>query len=87
MIKKLVQQQYLEIPIESAWAYFATPYNLNEVTPSDMHFEITSDVPDKMYAGLMIMYKMKPMLNMTINWCTEITFIEHGRYFVSYNFV
>jgi ligand-binding SRPBCC domain-containing protein len=81
-MKKLVQEQLLPISLEHAWNFFATPKNLNEVTPDDLVFEITSDVPDKMYEGLMITYKIKPLLNISINWCTEITHIKEQQYFV-----
>ncbi len=81
-MKKLVQEQLLPISLEQAWDFFATPKNLNEVTPDDLVFEITSDVPDKMYEGLMITYKIKPLLNISINWCTEITHIKEQEYFV-----
>ena len=81
-MKKLVQEQLLPIPLEQAWNFFATPKNLNEVTPDDLVFEITSQIPDKMYEGLMITYKIKPLLNVSINWCTEITHIKEQEYFV-----
>jgi len=79
---KLKQEQFLPITLDEAWQFFATPRNLNEVTPDDMVFEIVSDLPDSMYAGLLINYRLKPMLNIPINWCTEITHIKEKEYFV-----
>lgn len=79
---KLKQEQFLPIPIEEAWAFFASPRNLNAVTPKDLHFEITSELPNEMYEGLIITYKIKPILNISVNWCTEITHIIHNQYFV-----
>ena len=79
---KLKQEQFLPITLDTAWAFFATPKNLNEVTPEDMVFEITSELPDKMYEGLMITYRIKPMLNIPFNWCTEITHISERSFFV-----
>ncbi len=81
-MKRLEQEQFLPITLEQAWDFFATPKNLNEVTPDDLVFEITSKVPDKMYEGLMITYKIQPLLNISINWCTEITHIKEQKYFV-----
>jgi ligand-binding SRPBCC domain-containing protein len=81
-MKKLKQEQFLPISLDEAWRFFATPKNLNEVTPNDMVFEIKSDLPDTMYAGLLINYRLKPMLNIPINWCTEITHIKEKEYFV-----
>ena len=81
-MKKLKQEQFLPISLDQAWDFFATPKNLNEVTPEDMVFEITSDLPPKMYEGLMITYRIRPMLNIPINWCTEITHIKEQEFFV-----
>ena len=76
------QEQFLPITIDEAWKFFATPKNLNEVTPDDMVFEIISELPETMYAGLLINYRLKPMLNIPIYWCTEITHIKEKEYFV-----
>jgi len=79
---KLIQEQFLPITIEEAWEFFSSPKNLNAVTPKEMVFEITSDLPYKIYEGLIITYHIKPMLNISINWCTEITHIKEHQYFV-----
>jgi ligand-binding SRPBCC domain-containing protein len=79
---KLKQEQFLPISLDEAWQFFATPKNLNEITPDDMVFEIVSDLPETMYEGLLINYKLKPLLNIPINWCTEITHIKEKEYFV-----
>lgn len=79
---KLKQEQFLPISLEEAWQFFATPKNLNEITPEDMVFEIVSDLPETMYEGLLINYKLKPMFNIPISWCTEITHIKEKEYFV-----
>ena len=81
-MKKLVQEQFLPISIEKAWDFFATPKNLNEVTPKDMVFKILGDIPDKMYQGMFIQYKITPMLNIQLDWCTEITHVSEGHFFV-----
>jgi ligand-binding SRPBCC domain-containing protein len=79
---KLKQEQFLPISLDEAWQFFATPKNLNEITPDDMVFEIVSELPDTMYAGLLINYRLKPMLNIPVNWCTEITHIKEQEYFI-----
>ncbi len=81
-MRKLKQEQFIPIPLEKAWDFFATPKNLNEVTPKDLVFEITSELPDKMYEGLIITYKIKPLLKIPVNWCTEITHIKELSFFV-----
>ena len=79
---KLYQEQLLPLPLEEAWNFFASPKNLNEVTPNDLVFKITSTLPEKMYEGLIITYRIQPLLNIPINWCTEITHIKEQEYFV-----
>jgi ligand-binding SRPBCC domain-containing protein len=81
-MRKIKQEQFLPISLDEAWDFFATPKNLNIVTPSEMVFEITSDLPDKMYEGLIITYRIRPMLNIPVNWCTEITHIREREFFV-----
>ena len=81
-MQQLKQEQFLPITLVEAWHFFATPKNLNEVTPHDMVFEITSELPDTMYEGLLIHYRLKPMLNIPVDWCTEITHIKEEEYFV-----
>jgi len=81
-MNNLIQEQFLPVSLEEAWKFFATPKNLNKVTPADMIFEITSDVPETMYEGMLITYKLKPMLNITVDWCTEITHIKHQKFFI-----
>lgn len=81
-MKKLKQVQFIPTSLEKAWEFFATPENLNSVTPKDMVFEITSELPSVMYEGLIITYRLKPLLNIPIKWCTEITHISEKVYFV-----
>ena len=38
------------------WEFLATPVNLNELTPPGLDFRIISELPDKMYNGLLIEY-------------------------------
>jgi ligand-binding SRPBCC domain-containing protein len=81
-VKRLVFTQFLPIPLDEAWAFFASPANLNEITPDDMTFKITSALPEKMYEGLIITYQVSPMMNIPLNWVTEITHIREREYFI-----
>jgi ligand-binding SRPBCC domain-containing protein len=81
-MRRLKRIQKIPVTLEEAWDFFATPANLNSVTPKDMVFEITSELPSKMYEGLMITYRLRPVLNIPVKWCTEITHIREKDYFV-----
>jgi len=79
---KLRQEQFIPITMEEAWHFFSSPENLNAITPDDMVFDIISEIPATMYEGLFINYRLKPFLNIPVNWCTEITHIQEMNYFV-----
>jgi len=69
--------------LDEAWEFFSTPLNLNRLAPPDMSFEILSDVGDvKMYPGMLIHYKVRPLMNFPLNWTTEITHCEERKFFV-----
>jgi len=69
--------------IEEAWDFVSNPYNLQEITPDYMGFEIrTKDLPEKVYPGLMISYWVRPVLGLKMNWLTEITQVREPYYFV-----
>lgn len=76
--------QHLPITLEEAWDFFSSPNNLAKITPPDMGFIITSDKKDceKMYAGQIITYIIKPMLGIPVKWMTEITHVKEGEYFI-----
>lgn len=82
MIRTLIHKQWLPVSLDKAWNYFATPANLQDITPEDMTFEIISPIPDKMYQGLIILYVIRPFANIPMRWCTEITHIQEHRFFV-----
>ncbi len=80
--KKAIQK--LPMSIQQAWEFISSPYNLETITPEDMKFEITNGIlkTDKMYAGQVICYKLTPLLNIKMEWVTEITHVENLHYFV-----
>ncbi len=81
-MRQLTFTHFLPISLDEAWDFFSSPTNLEKITPQDMTFEVTSTVPAKVYEGLMITYKVAPMLGIKLNWCTEITHVHGGKYFV-----
>ena len=74
--------QNLPIGIEEAWGFFSNPYNLKVITPEWLNFKVTCKLPEKMYAGMIISYKVHPVLGMPMNWVTEITHVKEPVYFV-----
>lgn len=76
------QKQFIACSLQEAWSFFSDPQNLNEITPDDMSFEIIGTPPSKMYAGLMIQYKVRPLLNIPMQWLTEITQVQEPYFFI-----
>ncbi len=77
-------KQNLPVTLEEAWDFFSSPHNLAKITPPEMNFIVTSDYNGdaKMYPGMIITYKVSPLLGIKLNWMTEITHVEEGKYFV-----
>ncbi|MEO6582814.1 MAG: SRPBCC family protein [Ferruginibacter sp.] len=75
--------QTLPVSLADAWDYFSSPVNLQKITPPAMGFKIISaHQGEKMYAGQIIEYKVKPVLGIPIYWMTEITHVKEHTYFV-----
>jgi ligand-binding SRPBCC domain-containing protein len=83
MIHTLNAQQDLPCSLEQAWDFFSNPRNLARITPPEIGFEITTpDLPERIYPGMMIQYRVRPLLGIPMTWLSEITFLEHQRYFI-----
>jgi ligand-binding SRPBCC domain-containing protein len=79
----LKRVQRLPISLDEAWEFFSSPGNLKEITPAYMHFTVLSNSDsEKMYAGQIITYKVRPVLGIPLFWMTEITHVEDKKYFV-----
>ena len=80
----LKTEQVIPVSLEEAWDFFSSPLNLEKITPQEMNFVVTSNYNEdtKMYPGMIITYKITPILGIKMNWMTEITHVREGEYFV-----
>lgn len=79
----LEAEQKLPASHEIIWDFISSPKNLKVITPNYMGFEITSkNLPEKMYAGMIIGYKVSPLLGIKMNWVTEITKVKELEFFI-----
>lgn len=78
----LEREIILNASADKVWQFMATPANLNELTPPQLHFQILSQLPDRMYNGLTILYAIQIPLLGKRRWLTEIKHIRDGEYFV-----
>jgi ligand-binding SRPBCC domain-containing protein len=79
---QLFHQQFIPADRAAVWTFFATPRNLDELTPPDLRFRILGDVPARMYAGQLIEYRLSPLPGVWLRWLTEIRHLREGEYFV-----
>ena len=69
--------------IDQVWDFISSPANLKKITPEYMGFNITSKLlSEKMYPGMIISYKVSPVLGIKMTWVTEITQVKEKEYFV-----
>ncbi len=77
-IYSLNREQLVRASLTETWQYFSNPNNLKHITPSELGFRVlTKDLPEEIYPGLFIEYKVSPLLRIPVTWVTEITHVEH----------
>ena len=82
-IYQLFTEQKIPASIDEVWDFISSPKNLKRITPDYMGFDITSKhLPEKMYAGMIISYIVKPLLGIKTPWVTEITHVRDKEFFV-----
>jgi ligand-binding SRPBCC domain-containing protein len=80
---QLIKTQKLPASIHEIWDFISSPLNLKEITPEHMGFMVTGNTSsEKMYPGMIITYKVSPLLGIKLNWMTEITQVRAYEYFV-----
>jgi ligand-binding SRPBCC domain-containing protein len=80
---QLVKTLKLPVSISQIWDFISVPDNLKDITPAHMGFVITGNTgKGKMYPGMIISYKVSPLLGIKLNWVTEITHVKEFEYFV-----
>lgn len=82
-VYQLHAEQKIPAGIDEVWDFISSPANLKKITPDHMGFDITSgELPEKMYPGMIITYKVSPLLGIKMTWVTEITQVREKEYFV-----
>lgn len=80
---QLKAEQKIPAELSEVWNFISSPANLKRITPGHMGFEITSgELPQKMYPGMIITYRVKPIPGIPMKWVTEITHVSENEYFV-----
>lgn len=77
------REQQLPVDKDRAWQFFSDPHNLALITPAAMRFEVKNDPPrGHIYPGMIIEYRLRPVLNIPMYWMTEITHVDPGHSFI-----
>lgn len=80
---QFLHEQMFNASVEEMWSFISSPKNLKEITPEYMGFEITTPhLSEKMYAGMIISYKVSPVPNYKVDWVTEISHVKENEFFV-----
>lgn len=74
--------QIVPASLEACWAFFSDPRNLARITPESLDFQVLSELPPAMRAGMMIQYRVRPLFGIPVTWLTEITQVAAPGYFV-----
>lgn len=82
MIHVLNKRQVVPVGIRKCWEFFSDPHNLAKITPPDMGFEVRSELPSEIHEGMMIEYRVRPLLGIPMTWLTEITHVRGPHCFV-----
>ena len=79
---RLTREQVLPISIAEAWTFFSNPRNLADITPPKLGLRVTSDLPERIHAGMVISYRLYPLMGVKLGWVTEITHVDEPHIFV-----
>lgn len=82
MIHLLQKRQVVSASPEACWKFFSNPQNLAKITPPALGFRVMSELPDEIYEGMMIEYRVHPLLRIPLTWLTEISRVRAPHYFV-----
>ena len=82
-MEQIIREQIVKTNIDDLWRFISSPKNLGKITPNYMQFNIVSKNKDEvMYPGMIIEYRVTPLLNIPLKWITEITHVKEKEFFV-----
>jgi ligand-binding SRPBCC domain-containing protein len=79
---RLQRIQHLPVSREQAWRFFSCPLNLPTITPPWLNLTPLGKVPERMYTGMVIRYRVTPLLGIPVTWISEITHLDPPHAFV-----
>ncbi len=81
--QQLIRTQIVPATVDEVWDFICSPSNLKKITPAHMAFEmLNSGSGQKMYPGMIIRYRVRPLLGIPLTWVSEITQVVEKRMFI-----
>lgn len=81
----LQRTQQLNCSLPEAWNFFSSPNNLAVITPKAMKFVVLSNTGEGgIFEGMVINYKVSPLLGLPLKWQTVITQVNEHRSFTDF---
>lgn len=81
-VYRLERTQHLPMTLDECWSFFSSPLNLRTITPPWLDFQVDSGDWERMYPGMILQYRVRPLLGIPMRWVTEITHVNPKRMFV-----
>ena len=78
---RLTREQFVPLPLEEVFAFFADAHNLERLTPPWLNFEVLTPSPVDMRAGTLIDYRLQ-LHGIPVRWQSEITVWQPPHRFV-----
>ena len=79
---RLQRTQHLPVSCEHAWLFFSSPLNLPAITPRWLNLAPIGTLPDHMFPGMVIRYRVTPLFGIPVTWISEITHVDPPHFFV-----
>jgi ligand-binding SRPBCC domain-containing protein len=70
------------MPLARCWQFFSDPRNLEKITPPSLRLHIESELPSRIYPGLMVQYVVSPIFGIPLRWLTEIIRVDEPHHFI-----
>ncbi len=79
---QIKRTQIIPLDLATFWDFFMKADTLLVITPKHMGMEMRTQVPESMYEGLMIEYRMRPLFGIPLNWIAEIKTVKEQALFI-----
>lgn len=73
---ELYAEQWLPIQLNEAWSFFTKPRNLEILTPKFMQFEFLTKEDFNIVEGMILDYRVRPLLNIPLKWTSKIVNVK-----------